>query len=100
MRIKNRDRREIIADIVRSAAEETKKSPDEKGGFKTYIMNGAHLSGEQYLYFDAAVEAGLLEKVDEKRYRPSPKGIEYLEGLKKPPFADVEKAIKEMGQAN
>jgi len=96
---KKRSKFEIVCDIVISAKEETEKSSDKRGGFKTYIMWASHLSGNQYLYFDAAVEAGLLEKVDEKRYRPTSAGIEYVKISKNPLLKAVNETIEKISQS-
>jgi predicted transcriptional regulator len=97
-RLEKRTKLEIIRDIVISTKKETEESPEKKGGLKTYILYRTHLGGQQIYYFDVALEAGLIEPVTDDsrtRYKPSQKGFDYLEILKKGPIADVNRLIKE-----
>ena len=79
---------EIICDLIEAADKETKESSDREGGCPTYIMNRAHMSGEQFYnhYLPLAIRTGFLEEVDidgKKRYKPTTKGIKFSKNYRR-----------------
>ncbi|MGB9714501.1 MAG: winged helix-turn-helix domain-containing protein [Candidatus Bathyarchaeales archaeon] len=67
----NRDRHDIVVDILEKA---------KSGRSKTELMRDVGLSYTQSKqYFSALIEKGLLEIAKEGRYKTSKKGLEFLE---------------------